>query len=391
MLDAPQLNAQALATLNLDTQPFLPPERCKDYFVNTALGMLINGVYQQLSNHEGIQVIKGEPGIGKTSFCHRLLCDVPEGLAIDLHKAKSGHTINALLQTLAGASEPDNKSGTQELAVKAANRIFRHLFDRLQPVLLIDDAHLLTAKTLHTLLKFLTAVARQNYGRLKLILVGERKIDETLAKIDPSLLKPDDIFSTLLRPLARQDIEDYIRFRLEHAGANRAMPLTPKELAVIQSGCGGLPGKVNRLTCEALNGHNGNSSPKKPFSRLFLSLVLPAAILAPLVFWLTANRTADSPAPSTHPSSVTNSKLAIMETENRNPAVTDVDSSGPVKIEPAVLDTSNSDPDNGTEHSVTSDTLAVTEPQPPSVQTTPGNIIDSVSSEAWLAAQPGAY
>jgi type II secretory pathway predicted ATPase ExeA len=391
MLDAPQLDAQALAKLNLNNQPFLPPERCEDYFVNTALGMLINGVYQQLANHEGVQVIKGELGIGKTSFCHRLLCDVPDGFSIDLHRAESGQTINAFLRTLAGLDEADANAGTQELAVQAANRVFRHLFDQRQPVLLVDDAHLLAAKTLQTLFKFLNAIAKQNYGRLKLILVGERKVDEMLAKVDPSLLKPDEIFNTLLRPLTRPDIEHYIRFRLERAGATQPMPLTAKELAAVQSGCGGLPGKINRLACETLNGRNGNIGAKKPVGKLFLSIALPALILAPLVFWLTANRTADSPAASTHSTANTNNNQS-KEKQAKDPPVVNEGSGGVDETETAILNTSNSDTGDAIERISNPDALPVisagSEPAPAHAT---DNIIDPASSASWLAAQPESY
>ena len=405
MLDAPQLDKQALAKLNLNNQPFLLPEHCEDYFVNTALGMLINSVYQQLANHDGVQVIKGELGIGKTSFCHRLLCDPPVGLAIDLHTAKSGHTINMLLQTLAGTGDTGNKSDTQELAVQAANRIFRQLFDQQQPALLVDDAHLLTPKTLQTLFKFLRAIAKQNYGRLKLILVGERKIDEALTKVDPSLLNPDDIFNTLLRPLTRSDIEHYIRFRLERAGANQSMPLTKKELAAIQSDCGGLPGKVNQLTCETLNRRNGNFSGGKPFGRLFLGVALLAIILAPLVFRLTANRPADSPADITQSPSPNIGSQFPPGTEDKSPAIIKADFRRLEETEPMPLNISNSGTGNVTER--IEDTLLATDtapeaasvlpsrpreaPQEPIPVQTPGNVIDHAASEAWLAAQPESY
>lgn len=289
MLDHPQLDTQALARLKLNTQPFLPPERCDDYFVTTALGMLINGVFQQLSGNTSIQVIKGEFGSGKTSFCHRLLCDIPAGVSVDLHSTDASHTINTLLHTLAGLNEPNTQMDTQELAVKAANRIFRQLHDQQQPALLIDDAHLLGPKALQTLFKFLSAIAKQDYGRLKLILVGERGIDETMAKINPSLLNPDDIYSALLRPLNRQDIEHYIRFRLERAGTAQDMPLTKKELAFIQSHCGGLPYKINRLTCEALNKRSGGFPGGKPFNKLFLGVAALIVTLALLIYWLTDN------------------------------------------------------------------------------------------------------
>lgn len=405
MLDAPQLDAQALARLNLNTQPFLPPRHCEEYFVPTALGMLINGVFQQLSNHDGIQVIKGESGSGKTSFCRRLLCDIPSGFSIDLHSGSDGQTINALLETIAGLSEPTGM-GTQELAVQAANRVFRRLLDQQQPALVVDDAHLLPAKTLQTLLKFLSAIAKQNYGRLKLVLVGERRVDETLAKINPSLLSHDDIFSALLRPLNRQDVEHYIRFRLEHAGATQSMPLTKKELASIQSQCAGLPYKINRLTCDALNKRNGGFTGGKPFSKLFLGFAVLSVALALLIYRLTGNNgppaapsaaatkssapqpgktnmadtTPDTPpVVTTLPRSPTDSIVipASHTTVNRESAILTETGSAASSDEPSGSGVSSGLNEKSGTTMVQSDSGA-------------GNIIEYTYSESWLASQSDA-
>lgn len=411
MLDAPQLDAQALARLNLNIQPFLPPRHCEEYFVPTALGMLINGVFQQLSNHDGIQVIKGESGSGKTSFCRRLLCDVPPGFSIDLHSGSGGQTINTLLETIAGLSEP-TQAGTQELAVQAANRVFRRLLDQQQPALVIDDAHLLPPKTLQTLLKFLSAIAKQNYGRLKLVLVGERKVDETLARINPALLSPADIFSALLRPLNRQDVEHYIRFRLERAGATQPMPLTQKELASIQSRCAGLPYKINRLTCEVLNKRNGGFTGGKSFRNLFLGFAVLSVALALLIYRSAGNN--DPPATT----STAMTKSAALPRKNNAPAIKTPDTPSVVTTlprnstdnivmpalhtvesrEPAILTgypQSNEAESAGSSAEPSEPGVANNSGEPEATTARPdpaaGNIIEYAYSESWLASQPDAY
>lgn len=412
MLDAPQLDAQALARLNLNTQPFLPPRHCEEYFVPTALGMLINGVFQQLANHDGIQVIKGESGSGKTSFCRRLLCDVPPGFSIDLHSGNRGQTINTLLETIAGLSEPTGM-GTQELAIQAANRVFRRLLDQQQPALVVDNAHLLPPKTLQTLLKFLSAVAKQNYGRLKLVLVGERRVDETLAKINPALLSPDDIFSALLRPLNRHDVEHYIRFRLERAGTTQPMPLSKKELDSIQSRCAGLPYKINRLACDALNKRNGGFTGGKLFRSLFLGFAVLSVTLALLLYRLTGNNGPPAPSPvaTTRPTAPQSGKTSapavktpdtppVTTTLPRNPndSVVIPASYTAENHEAAILpgrpqsnetesaggsgEASESRIVNSPEESAT----AAASPVPAA-----GNIVENPNSESWLASQPDEY
>jgi type II secretory pathway predicted ATPase ExeA len=387
MSSIPQLTAASLATLGLAKQPFVPPESCDDYYVNTSLGMLINGVSQQLNTHDGIQVIKGEFGSGKTCFCKRLLCDSPDEFALLLHYGRRNQTISTIFRSLLDEPAPDNAS-VQDLAIQVANRIFRLLRANIQPAVLIDDAHLLPLKTLQSLLKFTNAIARQGNGRLKLIMVTERSIDETLAQLDPALLNAEDIRSTLIRPLNRQDIGDYIVFRLTRAGSGQKMPLSKKQLAAIHSKCGGLPYKIDQLSCEILNG-GGPGLPGKITGKSMLAVGTLAALSAASLYWIyyKSPQTAPAQTPS----------LTIQMPALPPDAETGITPEEPLASGPAPDDSQNEPPTQTTE---TSDEIPATDaeqlPNTPTIDQLnddAGPALPSAnifaSSDEWLNAQPG--
>ena len=282
----PEISGSTLIKFQLHRQPFLPPESSEQLFSNTSLDMLFNGVINQLQTQNNIQVIKGEYGAGKTSFCKKLLFSYSEGLAITLHAATRKHRSHQVFASLAGEDHSSASSDLQDLATKAANRLFKLLRSELQPVLVIDDAHSLPAKTLETLLKFINAVTKQGEGRVKVLLIGERSIDNTLEKIDPSVLNKEEVHSTLLRPFTRQDVENYIEFRLRAAGFNGELPFSKQQTELIQNKCGGLPYKIDRLSCDALEGKLTERSSNLSTRNALVIFAVLALITAPLAYWL---------------------------------------------------------------------------------------------------------
>lgn len=303
----PQLSPETLKRLGLKTQPFVPPENCETLYRSTALDMLCNSLLQQLAAGDKIHLVKGERGIGKTTFCLRLLCDAPEDMAIIVFAAGRRRTINDMFRALAdGVTEPGG-SDTQTLATYAAQSVFRLLRTGRQPVLLVDEAHQLRVTTLRMILRFQQAIEKQDAGRLNLVLLGEREIDAKLEELDNTL--PDDsrLHSHLLRPLNRNEIADYLAFRLKAAGGGPP-PFSAAQLQQLQQKGGGLPGKIDRIACDLLNGGQGGSRLSRP-GTLGAAAALAAAALTGIYF---AGRSGEPERPQPAP----------RETKPPGPAVT---------------------------------------------------------------------
>lgn len=274
----PRLSAALLGRYNLSAQPFGPPQTCASIYRNTALDMLANTILQQLESGERLHIIKGERQIGKSTFCQRLECDAPEGLGLIRYTATRRSRINDVLAALVDPATAREAPDTHALATAAAQVVFRGLRNNRQPVLLIDDAHLLSTAVLRMVLRFHHSIEKQGLGQLKLVLLTEKQIDRKLAELDNAA--PDDarLQTHLLRPLNRAEIEDYVRFRFEQAGG-RESPLSAKQLEYLQKNAGGLPGKVDALTVRLLS-DGGLSSPRRP---ALLAGAAGAAVLAAII------------------------------------------------------------------------------------------------------------
>lgn len=249
---------QASAT-DLKPRLFAAPAGIEDMYRNTALDMLASSVLQQIGNTAQIQVIKGEHGLGKTTFCRRLLLEGDRDLNITLVTADRKTGIAEILHVTAGGKEDDTRAPLQVLAKNAAQKIYQQLYNGLQPVLLIDDAHYLSAQTLANLFRFQNAIAQQNTGGLKLVLVGERRIDSRIERVDRQVIDRDRFLSSLLRPLNRNEIGDFVNFKFARMQGEKPK-LNQKHLQYVRKNSGGIPGKVEELCLRALQGRTSGKA-----------------------------------------------------------------------------------------------------------------------------------
>ena len=311
----PDLSQPALKRFAISKQAFHSPTECEDLFRNTALEMLSNSIIQQLSNADKIHLIFGEDGIGKSSFCRRLFCDATPELKIKFFTAKKQSNINKILLAITG-SDSENPD-PRELATKAAKHIFRDLRNQQQPVLLIDDAHLLSPAVLRMIFRFIDSIKNQNLGLLKLVLVAERQLDNKLQQLNNAAPAEEQLHTSLLRSLNRIEIADYIEFRLVSAGAQN-VPLDVKILTQIYELSGGLPGKIDYYVCEAFNhGRILTSNKSRHLKKLvFFSIVILAAVSAG-VYWFSQQTNQNKPPIETFTPNPT--KLTPKTTKNNSP------------------------------------------------------------------------
>lgn len=246
------ITSRALKNLQTNKQPFQAPNTCEELYKNTALDMLSNSIIQQLSSTDKIHLILGEDHIGKTTFCRRLLCDAPPETKITFFAAGKQSSISRILLTIQKAQNKLKAPDAQELATQAAKHIFRDLRNQQKPVLLIDDAHLLNPAVIRMIFRFIESINKQGLGTLKLVLIATKQLENKLKELNDAAPADERIQTSLLRPLARIEIADYIEFRLSIAGVNNK-PLGVKTLNQIYELSSGLPGKIDLLVCEIFN------------------------------------------------------------------------------------------------------------------------------------------
>ena len=196
-------------------------------------------------------VLTGEVGTGKTTLCRNLLNDLPESVDVALI-LNANINKQELLQTVCdelGVSYKENYSQKQLL-----DQIYQHLLvkfaDNRQTVLIIDEAQLLQRDVLEQI-RLLTNLETTKSKLLQIILIGQPELNDVLSRDDLRQLAQRVTARYHLDALHKNEIADYVNFRLRVAGCRKPL-FTKQALAKLHTLTEGIPRRINVLADHAL-------------------------------------------------------------------------------------------------------------------------------------------
>lgn len=195
-------------------------------------------------------MLAGEPGVGKTCVLRALRHRLPQGgfRLTYCHNATLGRRDFYRQLCLALGLAPSATAASVFFAVSS------HVEDlgreRVHPVFLLDEAHLLHQDVLdhlHILLNY----QWDSKALLSLVLVGLPELDARLAMRRNRSLASRLARRLTLGPLTPDDTAEYLRLRLKNAGCDRE--LFPSDaLAMLHEAASGAHRDIDRLATSAL-------------------------------------------------------------------------------------------------------------------------------------------
>ncbi|MCW8195336.1 AAA family ATPase [Proteobacteria bacterium 005FR1] len=235
------LDAATLEYLGLSADPFEPS--CTPLFDGGGREHILAELLDKGSFSGQLRVIVGEEGTGKTSlltaFCEQLasgdraavinvpiLSDVFSILStieqrLDLPKPLDPADLDARLSVLRRSVQRDDDPGSH-------------------PLLIFDDAHHLDRDSLALVVQFASGAAPA--AHLQVLLFGEPKLISQLAQLNPA---PGTMQTLVLEPLSPDNLEAYLRFRLEAAGFSGIFPFGSDDIDYLWSLSAGIPGALH--------------------------------------------------------------------------------------------------------------------------------------------------
>jgi type II secretory pathway predicted ATPase ExeA len=120
-----------------------------------------------------------------------------------------------------------------------------------QVVVLIDEAHAMPAETLEEI-RLLSNLESNHSKLLQLVLFGQPELNAILARADMRQLKERITHNFSLEPLIRDDIANYLDFRMRAAGYKGPSVFTPQAIKEITKVSLGLTRRINILADKAL-------------------------------------------------------------------------------------------------------------------------------------------
>jgi type II secretory pathway predicted ATPase ExeA len=210
---------------------------------------------------EGLIVLTGASGTGKTTLCRFLLDSLSVPAVVSFGAADTSFTYETFLRRVLvdfGADAPATgiRSIGQAGAADLLARLTRFLESRPsspRPIVVLDDAHQVPVELL-TELRRLGNRQTSRGKLLQLILVGQPSLESLFEEAQSSQLEQRVARWCRLRPLLVTEIEPYIRHKLG-AGPTETegeLPLSPAALRLLGELSKGNPGVLDQLFDRAL-------------------------------------------------------------------------------------------------------------------------------------------
>lgn len=241
--------SDVLATFSLRTSPFSKEIDDADLWLPESKAALVADIQEALADRQSVMLL-GEPGVGKTCVLRALRRRLPQaGFRLTYcRNATLGRRdfYRHLCHTL--GLHPTSTAANLFLAVETHVHDLRR--DKLHPVFLLDEAHLLHADMLahlHILMNY----EWDAKALLSLVLVGLPELEAHLSRRAHRSLITRIHHRFLLAPATVDDTAEYVRYRLAAAGTERAL-FPDDALAALHELSQGALREIDRLATAAL-------------------------------------------------------------------------------------------------------------------------------------------
>jgi type II secretory pathway predicted ATPase ExeA len=236
----------------LQRRPFraIPDTDC--YYPATGHERILSRLLQAIREDEGLALVTGEPGTGKTLLGHCLLDRlgpaVNSAFLLNSHFPDQSSFLQAILYDL---SLPHEHRAEADLRQSLTEFLLKNYEAGKRTVLIIDEAQLLTLDVLEEV-RLLGNVEGRKGKAIHVVLLALPPILEALRH--PALASFRQRLAVLARlePLGVHEAGDYLAFQLRHAGGRPDEILSDEAVEILAKGARGIPRLLNRAAQQAL-------------------------------------------------------------------------------------------------------------------------------------------
>lgn len=235
----------------LRQRPFWPTPDSESYYPATSHEHALARLLQAIEGCEGMVLLTGQPGTGKTVLCHRLLerlgTDTVSAFLTNSHFGDRAGFLKAVLYEL----NQSYVGSEQELRLALTEFLLQNHQANKRTVVVIDEAHHLSADLLEELRLLGNLEARKSKA-VQVVLIGQPTILETLNLPELAGCRQRLAVRVQIEPLPANEAADYIVHHLRTAGGQAERIIADEALELIARQTHGIPRLLNQAVHQAM-------------------------------------------------------------------------------------------------------------------------------------------
>jgi type II secretory pathway predicted ATPase ExeA len=240
------------AFFGLNRRPFSAVPHAEQYFAAAATETARTALSRCIERAEGIAVVIGPSGTGKTLLCKVLAAQFAKKLRVALLSGSRFGSRRALFQAiLFELGKPYRGLDEGEARLAITELLTDPEACPAGMLLIVDEAYTMPLRLVDEV-RMLTDIARRGQPQVRLVLAGGSVLEERLANPKLESLSQRITARTYLEALPRNETVVFVQTRINLAGGNGPRVFSDESCHAIHRATDGVPRLVNQVSDHAM-------------------------------------------------------------------------------------------------------------------------------------------
>ena len=240
-----------LEHFRLGEAPFGITPNGKFFFEGQARGAILDALHHAVLDEDGIVVVVGEVGSGKTMLCRMLAERLPRDQVDLVYLANPSFGPREILLSLIADWGLQPPAEGQPLVLTIQQALLQRHAQGRRAVVLIDEAQAMPPESLEEI-KLLSNLETAQHKLLQIVLAGQPELEERLAAHELHQLRQRITVRCRLTALDEHEVGEYIAHRLRVAGALVDVGFEPEAVRLVFKHAKGTPRIINTICDRSL-------------------------------------------------------------------------------------------------------------------------------------------